>query len=832
MPPGRQDVPSEGAPYAQVLIQVEAKALDRKTFTYRIPPHLAEVVRIGTPVSVPFGTQPEVTALVVGFSHYVEDGIRVKDIGDVLDEEPLFDLNYLQWLDWVAEYYGTPLSQVIQCALPASLLKKTRRELQLVAGVAEETIPWTRLFPESERLARFLLERPNKTYSLQYLRSHLHFNRKTFTRAVSQLRQAGVAETLTEGASESRIQTLKLVRLVNPEAKTPRQQEILAKLQELLAEESAETIPLPKLLEVTGASASTVQRLESQGNVQIEAVPLVRDPVAYYQTVGRKTARPLSAEQAEAVREVQDAPDGERFWLYGVTGSGKTEVYLALTESALAAGRSALILVPEIALTSHLARRFIERFGRDNLALWHSNLSEGEKRDTWRRLRSGELRIVIGARSAIFAPLLNMGLIVMDEAHDGSFKQESPAPRYDARTLAADLSRRTGAKVVYGSATPDVSLFAKHQRRQPHRVLHLPGRFGGRDLAPVEVVDMRKERSAGVKGALSRALVQALTENLERQEQAILLINRRGFNTMVSCMECENVVKCVNCSVALTVHRAARRVRCHYCGHEEGIPLFCPQCASNHLQFLGTGSQRVEEELAEIFPEARIARLDSDVMTRKNAYREIIDDFSHGGADILVGTQMVAKGLDIANVTLVGVIGADSSHLMPDYKAAERGFQLLTQVAGRAGRGDKPGRVIFQSIDPEHNVIRLACAQDFDGFLRMETAIRGESDFPPYCQLFRFIVTGEEEFQVFHFAKAAVMNLQASLVDKELQDKVQVVGPAACLISRIQGRYRYHFMVKNRAGTPGHRELTHFYRNVTPPDTLHFLLDVDCQSLL
>ncbi|MBY0402589.1 MAG: primosomal protein N', partial [Cyanobacteria bacterium] len=535
--------------------------------------------------------------------------------------------------------------------------------------------------------------------------------------------------------------------------------------------------------------------------------------------------------QHAAVEAVLNSSSHHPFLLYGVTGSGKTEVYLTLTEKTLRAGKSVLMMVPEIALTSQISKRFIERFGVENIALWHSNLSVGEKTDTWRRIARGDLRIVIGARSSVFTPLVNLGMIMIDEEHDGSFKQDSPAPRYNAKVLAQELAKRTSAKIVYGSATPDPVSFEEAIREG--QLLILPERFGGRPMASVELVDMKRERSAGNKTTLSRLLQEELVLNLERKEQTIILINRRGFFTLVTCTQCDYTFMCPQCSVALTVHKSKNLVRCHYCGFEESIPIFCPKCASDQLTQAGTGSQRVEQELLALLPEARILRLDSDVMQRKETYREVFEAFSAGEADVLVGTQMIAKGLDIPNVTLVGVISADSSFYLPDFKSSERGFQLLTQVAGRAGRGEKPGRVVVQSVDPNHAVIQFAKVQDYDGFYHYEMTSRKELNFPPFSQLFRFIVSAEEEYKASHFIKAMAMNLMAGLEKEGLDPtSIELLGPAPCVIGRIQGRFRFHCLLKNLTGETGHRFITQFYKSITPPEAINFLLDVEPQSLL
>jgi primosomal protein N' (replication factor Y) len=819
-----------GAAYAQILVDLGAKALDKRTFTYRIPEEFRQDVHIGTPVMVSFGRMPQVLGFVVGFCDTVTETFAIKDIAEVLEDTPLFSLEYLQFLDWVSDYYATPLTQVLSCALPANLVQKTRKEVTLARPVS--TVELTQLSREAQRIVVYLQKRPQGC-SVNYLATQLKLPNKLLQKTLAALKQLEMVDIRTQVKKSQGARMMKVVHLLTRDeavlaSATRRQKQILEYL--LAHEEQERGVLLKALLESVETTLPTVQRMEAQGLIRLEEVSWARDPLAYYAALGKVHAFSLSDAQARAVETVLNGDSDSPYLLYGVTGSGKTEVYLTLAEQVLRQGQSVMMMVPEIALTSQISKRFIERFGIEQIALWHSNLSAGEKADTWRRVASGDLRIVIGARSAIFTPVQQLGLILIDEEHDGSFKQDSPAPRYHAKSLALELARRTGAKVVCGSATPDPMAFY-HSSRE-HRLLHLPERFGGRSMARVELVDMKQERSHGNGGTLSRRLKEELTANVESQEQSIILINRRGFYTLITCVECDYTFMCPHCTVALTVHRSRRQVRCHYCGYEADTPQFCPSCASGELSQTGVGTQRVEDELYALLPEARVLRLDSDVMQRKDAYREVFEAFSAGEADILVGTQMVAKGLDVPNVTLVGVISADASFYLPDYKSSERGFQLLTQVAGRAGRGEKAGRVVVQSVDPNHAVIQYAKAQDYEGFYQYEIAARRELAFPPFSQLFRFIVSDEDEFRAQHFIKAMGLNLLALLEKHGIQDAVELLGPAPCVISRIQGRFRFHALLKNQAGPAAHRLINGFFRDVTPPEGIHFLLDVEPQSLL
>ncbi len=749
---------------AEVLVDVGTKALERKVFSYRIPDGLLPVAAVGAPVSVPFGGHPQLPGFILNLSPLPEEelGYKLRDINDVLDEQPLFGPEYLAFLEWVSHYYATPLLQVIGCALPGTLVQKLRKEVffQKFPDQAEDEAA---LGTDGRRVLRYLQEK-QKAYTPKYLSTQLKIPLKTLTPLVQKLKQAGcvsVETQLKDGPKRSRVKSK----------------------QSGASTESGELSPLA-----------------------------------------------LTEAQQQVVASVLANENNVPYVLFGVTGSGKTEVYMALTQQMLDQGKSVLLLVPEIALTSQIAKRFLARFGAENVALWHSNLSDGEKNVAWREILAGQRRLVIGTRSAVFTPLQDLGLILMDECHDGSFKQDAPAPRYDVRTVAREMARRFDIPVVMGSATPDVVSY--HQALADGTLLRLSERFGSRPMAEVTLVNMNHERAAGNTSGLSRALVAALKENLEREEQAIVLMNRRGFYTVITCAQCETVFECPHCEVSLTLHRDAAQARCHYCGYVTAQPEYCPHCASMDLVSSGTGTQRVAEDLAGLFPEVKLARLDSDVTQRKEASQAVLDEFRSGEAQVLVGTQMVAKGLDIPNVTLVGVINADTSFSLPDYQSSERGFQLLTQVAGRAGRGEKPGRVVVQSVAPEHAVIQFARAQDFEAFYDFELMSRERMQFPPYSQLFRLMVSSPEEQKAWQFISAAVEHLRVKLMREGLTEDIELLGPAPCVIPRIQRKYRFHCLVKTRAGKPGHWLLNRFYQAVKPPEGVVFTLDVDAQTLL
>lgn len=822
-----------------VLIDSEARALDGRSFTYYAPPHLAQAAQVGMAVLAPFGRQAALNGLVIEVDPPQENGPprALREIEDVLCDEPLFDAADLDFWRWIAAYYASPLASVIACALPAGLLRKIRREIALVpdAVIPEMALSaLSALDPDAAALLRFLQAR-DKGFTPRYLASSLKYSPTRLARALHTLAGRGwaCAQTrMTSGVASSRpIQRVTLYEPSDPGATlAPEADSALKALQA-----AGGAMWKRELQAVSGVNARALALLVKAGRARIDALPPMAalwPPEPVDREDRKETPLTLNRDQRAAVETVMSCPPDALPWLlYGVTGSGKTEVYLELCARTLAEGRSVMILVPEIALTSQIARRFVRRFGWDTVTLWHSDLAEGERLQAWNQLRRGERRVVIGARSAAFLPMASLGLVILDEAHDGSFKQESPAPRYHALTLAQERARRCGARLILGSATPDVAHYWRAYNDD--RLLTLPSRAAGRAMARATLVDMRVEPLARKGGVISLTLRNALEETLGRGEQALVLMNRRGFHTLIQCGGCGHVFQCPSCAVSLTAHENGRVTRCHHCGYQGLAPQYCPHCASMAVIQRGAGTQRVAAELATLLPQARILRLDSDVMSRRREAQSILDGFAAGQADVLVGTQMVAKGLDIPNVTLVGVIQADSAFSLPDYRASERGFQLLTQVAGRAGRGEKPGMALLQTLNPEHPVVQLAQAQDYDAFFEHERVMRQAYGFPPFSQLFRLIVSGEDEAAVQRFGVALAANLQArGLAEASPEAPASLLGPAPCVIARLQDRARYHLLIKSRGGPAFHERLTAFIAACRPPAELRLLLDVDAQSLL
>jgi primosomal protein N' (replication factor Y) len=546
-----------------------------------------------------------------------------------------------------------------------------------------------------------------------------------------------------------------------------------------------------ELAERAGCGPEAVRALLAGGLAEVRQVAVRRDPFAAEAGSLPPEPRPASPTQAQAdalaaILPAVRAPRHEAFLLHGVTGSGKTEVYLQAIAAALEAGRRAICLVPEIALTPQTAARFRDRFG-ERVAVLHSGLGDGERHDEWWRIRRGEVGVVVGARSAVFAPVPELGLIVVDEEHEGTYKQDE-VPRYHAREVALHRAAALGIPAILGSATPALESVAAARDGRLRR-LELPARVLGRPLPEVRVIDMRAEMEAGNRSVLSRELHAALAQRLDRGEQALLFLNRRGYATFVLCRSCGYVARCPRCAVSLGYHAAEGRLRCHYCGYTRRPPTVCPRCSSHYIRYFGSGTERVEGAVREAFPQARVLRMDIDTTSTKGAHARMYGQFRRGEADVLIGTQMVAKGWDIAGVTLVGVVSADTALNLPDFRSAERTFQLLCQVAGRAGRGDIPGEVLIQTYSPEHPAIQAATAQDSAAFAAAELAARQAAGWPPASQLVRVVVAGPDGPEVAALAQAVARGLRG-------EPGVEVLGPSEAPLALLRGQHRWHLALR------------------------------------
>jgi len=763
--------------YCDVSLPVPVDQL----FTYSLPLTLRHRVQTGSRLVVPFGSRT-LTGVILR-CHDDRPGIATRDALRLIDSSPVLDAELLALGRWIAGYYCAPLGEVLRGMLPlAAEIRKGKVWSLTDAGrdAARQLLLDSAADDPVIQVLRMLEKRP---LSAAYLAKALPLADK----AIKSLERKGfiVVEQVQTERDPLRAPSERLrvelaeappadLRLNKPE------RELRAFLELHPGSHNL------KELEDTVRNASIAARsLARKGVVTLkpETVAIAAGPVR-----ARHALNPAQQNAYDQISAAIAAKRFQTFLLHGVTGSGKTEVYLNCIESALAADRSALLLVPEIALTPAMAGQFFTRFG-DRVAILHSAFTDVERSDQWRRIRSGVASVVVGTRSGVFAPVRNLGLIVVDEEHDGSYKQEEN-PRYNGRDVAIVRAQAANACVVLGSATP--SLESRYNaEREKYSLLELPARIEERPMPTVELIDMRQEfLETRQQATFSRKLIEAIGARLENGEQTIVLLNRRGFSSFVACRACGERVSCMNCSLTLTHHKRDRRLLCHYCGYAEKIPSACPKCQSEHIYFLGLGSEKVEEELHRAFPTARIARLDRDTVTGKRQYETILNEFREGSFDILVGTQMIAKGHDIPNVTLVGVVSADIGLGMPDFRAAERTFQLLTQVAGRAGRGNVPGIVIIQTINPDHYAIRMAAAQDYAAFYQKELHFRRMMLYPPFSAMANVLVRAEKK------EAAMRMSSELGLLLNPPPEKLKIMGPAEAPVPRLKNEYRYQFLVK------------------------------------
>jgi len=588
------------------------------------------------------------------------------------------------------------------------------------------------------------------------------------------------------------------------------------------------------LAAAAGASTAVVDQLYAKQILRVEYQEQRRAPYPEQFKEETPLLITLTGEQKNAISEITAglAAAGQRvFMLHGVTGSGKTEVYMHCVEEALQRGRQTITLVPEISLTSQLVKLYRERFS-DRVAVLHSRMSDGERYDEWQRITSGAAPVVLGARSAVLAPLRDPGLIIIDEEHEWSYKQEE-TPRYHARAVALYRTQKSNGVLLLGSATPSMESFCRALPGGVYKLLKLENRIASRHMPAVRIVDMRAETRAGNGGIFSRALLHKLRHTLDNKEQAIIFLNRRGLNTLVVCRECGHVVKCPRCDVSLTYHGDGN-LRCHYCNFLIRASRVCPECGSRQVGYFGAGTQRVERELKDSLPESRVLRMDADTTTRKGSHQRILESFAAAEADILVGTQMIAKGLDLPGVTLVGVINADITLHMPDFRAAERTFQLLAQVAGRTGRGDLPGEVIIQTYTPEHYAVQMAAKHDFIRFFNHELALRRSMGYPPFSKMVRLLISGQDEAMV----REAAEKLRDRLDDFTLAhegSKIFITGPAPAPIGRLKENYRWHIVVWSGDNRRLRRVLEDLRREngfALPGKGLRLTVDVDPISLM
>ncbi len=770
-----------------------------KLYDYAAPLGIVESeVHPGTRVLVPFGPR-KLTGVVVSSG---ESSGKLKRVIDVLDDEPSFSDEMLRLTKWIAEYYLTSWGLVLKAALPAGIEVEGKRFIELV----DTTIP-----RPDEVDARSVYEVVRRTGPVTFEQLNRHTTRPVSLSKLKRYeRQGWLAFNEVVGKPRVSVLTRPFIRLGEKIQSSDDLTEIVAGLRGVKQRALLETIyhrtqdgvqwsSKRDLLEAAGASASSLRTLVDQEYVVVEEREVLRTPFGLVSPELLKAKRhelhPAQKEALDRIHEASSAGRFQTFLLYGITGSGKTEVYIAALKPVLERGQSGIVLVPEISLTPQTVGRFRAHFG-EHVAVLHSRMSLGERYDAWRKLREGKYRVVIGPRSAILAPVDRLGLIIVDEEHEPSYKQFDPAPRYHARDVAVMRAHMNDAVCVLGSATPSLESYYNALRGK-YELLSMPDRVPVGNGAPATLptirrVDLSKEMMKGtLDGSLTEPLRAAIRERLDRKEQVMLLQNRRGFAPVVECTACGWVPKCRHCDVSLTLHKKRRHLRCHYCGYSARVPEHCENCGAGDLGLHGVGTQRVEEELAEGFPDARILRMDLDTTSTKDAHFRILRRFESGEADILVGTQMIAKGLDFPRVTLVGIVNADTRLLMPDFRAAEHTFSLLAQVSGRAGRAELKGEVILQTRNPRHDVIQRACLHDYQGFAEIELAQRQQLQYPPFGRLIAVEFKSKEAAAAERLANEWTEGLRGAV-----GSLVRILGPEAPFIARIKQYYRFQTLIK------------------------------------
>ena len=713
-------------------------------FTYSLPVTLQHRVQMGCRVFVPFGSR-KLTGVVLALSDETPDG-PVKEVLRLIDEHPVLDCEMIALGRWIAAYYCCPLGDVLRSMTPLTGELRTSKMYELTdAGrdAARQLMLGSDDPDPLLQVMQLLHGRPlTEAYIKQKVPKAAYFLKSLQKKGFVQIEDVQADRDPMRAAAE-RLRVTQVTPSIIPErTKLPKwERELLAYLD--LHPGSHNLAQVEVAVKNASQSARSLAR-KKLVTLETESPLQLADP---------RPVRTLNSAQLVAYQEIEIAlREGkfQSFLLQGVTGSGKTEVYLRAIDACLAYGRGALLLVPEIALTPAVAGQFLGRFG-DQVAILHSAFSEVERAEQWRRIQAGKARVVVGTRSGVFAPVQNLGLVVIDEEHDGSYKQQEN-PRYNGRDVAIVRAQGANACVVLGSATPSLETRYNAERGK-YKLIQLPDRIESRPMAQVQLIDMRHEfLETRKQSTFSRALLDAVAGRLEKGEQTMLLLNRRGFSSFAACRACGERLECINCSVTLTYHRRDRRMLCHYCDYAQKIPGECPKCGSEHMQFIGVGSEKVEDELHQHFPTARVARMDRDTASGKRQFEKILFGFREGEFDILVGTQMIAKGHDIPNVTLVGVVSADVGLGMPDFRAAERTFQLLTQAAGRAGRGNIPGIVLIQTINPDHYAVRLASAQNYEGFYEKEIQFRKLMRYPPFSALANVLVRNGKQDQAMAMA--------------------------------------------------------------------------------
>ena len=775
--------------YAQVIIDANHAEVDR-VFDYRVPAQWEEEVCVGLRVMVPFGqrnTKREGYVIALTETTEVPAG-KIKEIVEILDEgRPILTPSILELAKWMKKEYFCTLNQCLQAVMPAGIRTKSVWYAELTGQTAE--------LSEKEQQMIDVLEEQGGAVPLRELEQIFGNRTEYILRCLQEKKVVRLHQKTTRSTYKKEKRYVSLTEneelLAGAKEKAEKDKRLAGQLRVLSAICPGESISVEELKEKAAVTDSPIHTLLQKGILVEQRRQEKRDvfQLEDYTPTQPFYPTPAQAQALALLREEEQKAQKRPVLLHGVTGSGKTEIYMQLIEHVIMEGKQAIVLVPEISLTPQIMERFISRFGK-RVSVTHSRLSLGERLDQWRKARDGEISIIIGPRSALFMPFSNLGVIVMDECHESSYISDV-TPKYHTREVARKLSELTGALLVMGSATPDIDSYHRAVTGE-FLLLQLKERTKGSHLPEVFVTDMRKELEDGNRSAFGLPLQQAIRENLEKGQQTMLFLNRRGYSTFVSCRKCGEALTCPSCNVSYTYHASDKALVCHYCGKEVPVPKTCPSCGSHYIRYFGTGTQKIEEETRRLFPEASVLRMDADTTTGKNGHARILELFGKGKADILIGTQMIAKGHDFPNVTLVGILAADLSLNLGTYQAAETCFQLITQAAGRAGRGELAGRVFIQTYQPENYAIRMAAAQDYEGFYQEEILLRQAMEYPPFSHIFSVLITGEMEQEVILAAQrlGAYMNHYAERAG------CTVVGPAPAPLPKFRGEFRWQIFAK------------------------------------
>ena len=773
---------------AAVAVSGTAFSFDR-LFDYLVPAYLEQFAQPGCRVLVPFGRGNRKRIGMILVRHEIPADPKLKPLLAVPDPEPVLNGEMLELSDWLHEQTFCTYYDAVRCLLPSGMNLRVEEHFSL-----SDQVPDVPLTEEEAHLLRFLRMAKSRRELDAMLDVSVNPDKQELIHSLLQKGCIQQTDRLAQAVGDKYIQMIRLSDAYlagqNRHQPTPKQRQVLALLEE------NGPVAVREACYLCGVTPAVVKTLLKHGLVEQYDMEQLR-PVQSGSEQRRDPSQIRLSDQQQKVYDTVAAQIHSRipkvFLLHGVTGSGKTSVFEALIAHTLSLGRQAMLLIPEIALTPQIVPRFQQLFG-DGVAVIHSNLSLGQRMDEYKRIRRGEARIVIGTRSAVFAPLSDMGLIILDEEGERSYKSDN-APRYHAADVAKHRCRTHGASVLLASATPSLESYYYAQRGL-YQLLEMPERYGNAVLPTVDIVDMNQERAQGNGSEFSNLLTQQLQQNLAAGEQSLLLLNRRGYHTIIACCDCNTPVECPNCSVPLTYHRANDSLMCHYCGYCAPPVQECPNCKSTHLKQMGFGTQKLEEALGEIVPGARILRMDADTTFSRMAYEEKFRAFGRGEYDIMVGTQMIGKGLDFPNVTLVGVLSIDKALFAGDFRSYERTFSLITQVVGRGGRGGKQGRAILQSFLPDHYVLNLAAKQDYGAFYREEIALRKALMFPPICDICVIGLSSELEKQVQLAADTMLRMMRDKIAAEHISMPLRVLGPVRCTYGKLNGKYRYRIILK------------------------------------